>query len=61
VDGETGVHFPEQAAVALDAAVDRLEHGKFDPGACRKRALLFDQRVFTSKLRAAADYLLGQR
>jgi glycosyltransferase involved in cell wall biosynthesis len=61
VDGSTGVHFPEQTALALDAALDRLSGADFSPAACRERALLFDQATFRAKLQAAADYLLATR
>jgi glycosyltransferase involved in cell wall biosynthesis len=60
VDGETGVHFAEQSAVALDAAIDRLGQLALDPAACRRRARMFDQQVFLAKMKAAADYLLGR-
>lgn len=60
VDGETGVYFSEQTPQALDSAIDRLNAGDYDPAACRRRARLFDQSVFLAKIKAAADYLLGQ-
>ncbi|MCC7477087.1 glycosyltransferase [bacterium] len=58
LDGVTGVHFAEQSAVALDAAIDRLEGLRICPLACRQRAESFDQRIFQAKIRAAAEYLL---
>jgi glycosyltransferase involved in cell wall biosynthesis len=57
-DGLTGVHFPEQTAVSLDAAIDRLLAQRLSARDCRARAELFDQRIFLAKIRAAADYLL---
>jgi glycosyltransferase involved in cell wall biosynthesis len=59
VDGVTGVLFREQTHQALDAAVDRLASLGLDPEACRQRALGFDAKVFSAKVRAAAEYLLS--
>ena len=58
LDGRTGIHFPEQTPEALDAAIDRMERAEFTPEVCRARAREFDQQVFMSKIKAAADYLL---
>ena len=60
VDGVSGVLFREQGLESLDSAIDRLEQGHFSPEACRARAREFDQSLFTAKLRAAADFMLGQ-
>jgi glycosyltransferase involved in cell wall biosynthesis len=60
VDGQTGVLFPEQSPLALDAALDRCKAGSFSPEACRARALQFDQRIFRAKIQAAAEYLLSR-
>jgi glycosyltransferase involved in cell wall biosynthesis len=59
VDGQTGVLFGEQSAMALDAALDRCKAASFSVDACRSRALQFDQRIFRAKIKAAADYLLA--
>jgi glycosyltransferase involved in cell wall biosynthesis len=61
VDGVTGVHFPEQTALALDEAIDRAARLELNAAACRERALRFDQQVFQAKLRAAAEYMLERR
>jgi glycosyltransferase involved in cell wall biosynthesis len=58
VDGLTGVHFPEQSALALDEAIDRFNRLAIDPAACRNRAMQFDQGVFQAKIKAAAGYML---
>lgn len=58
LDGRTGVLFPEQTPQALDAALDRMARMEFAAGLCRARAEQFDQQVFMSKLKAAAEYLL---
>ncbi|MCH7472148.1 glycosyltransferase [bacterium] len=58
VDGQTGVLFAEQTPLALDEAIDRLDHSSIDPAACRRQALKYDQKVFLAKLKAAAEYLL---
>lgn len=60
VDGVTGIHFHEQTAPALDAAIDQLEKAALSADDCRRRARAFDQKVFMAKIKAAADYLLGQ-
>lgn len=49
VNDKTGVFFPEQSVEALIAAVGEFEKKKFDPAACRARALEFRRDVFRDR------------
>ena len=57
VDGETGVFFHEQTAIALQAAIERCEsiEAVFDPQRIRRHALAFGGDVFRDRFRAFAE------
>jgi glycosyltransferase involved in cell wall biosynthesis len=65
LDGVTGVLIDEQSVDAIIAAVDRLRHERYDPFACRDRALRFDATIFRERIAAivsdAASGRLGAR
>lgn len=48
-DGKTGLHFGEQTAESLAAALDRFDPAAFEPAALRTRAEGFDRQVFVRK------------
>jgi glycosyltransferase involved in cell wall biosynthesis len=50
IDGETGVHFEEQTADCLAAAVRRLEELVVDPERIATQARRFDSGVFRQEL-----------
>jgi glycosyltransferase involved in cell wall biosynthesis len=50
IDGETGVHFKDQTADGLIAAVRRLEGMSFDPYRIQRNAERFSANVFREKI-----------
>lgn len=60
VTEKTGVFFPEQTVDSLIAAVEEFEKKKFDPAACRARALEFRREVFREKYVAFLEQCLAQ-
>ena len=52
IDRVTGIHFFEQTADAVAAAMQRLDRTPIDPAACRNNAERFDASVFRERIGA---------
>jgi glycosyltransferase involved in cell wall biosynthesis len=61
VDGLTGVHFAEQSAAALGAAVRRLETLALDSAVIAAHAAQFDTTVFRARLARYVEQAVLQR
>lgn len=69
VDGVTGLFFAVQTVEAVNAAVERFEAGRIDPGECRRNAERFSRPRFLEAMRGflqkcLADFhegLIGRR
>jgi glycosyltransferase involved in cell wall biosynthesis len=55
VHGETGLFFEEQTAESLSNAILDFERRKFDPQACRVRALQFSRERFLTAFREMTE------
>lgn len=55
IDGQTGVHFAEQSADCLAAAIERFESLRLDPAVVRANAGRFGESRFQAEMAAAIE------